>query len=49
MIALSIHKKLKSSSGELTLQIELDLKIGNFITLYGKSGAGKTSLLRILA
>ena len=49
MIELSLHKKLLSPSGEMHLQIECAIEKGSFITLYGKSGAGKTTVLRILA
>lgn len=49
MIALDIHKKLRSSSGTLHLDINLEIAAGSFVTLYGKSGAGKTSILRMLA
>lgn len=49
MINLSIYKKLQSASGEMNLQVTLDIKSGAFLTFYGKSGVGKTSLLRILA
>ncbi len=49
MIKLSFHKKLWSPSGEMRLGIDLDLSPGTFISLYGESGAGKTSLLRIFA
>ena len=49
MIELSLHKKLLSPSGEMHLQIECAIEKGSFITLYGKSGAGKTTILRILA
>jgi molybdate transport system ATP-binding protein len=49
MIKLSFHKKLWSSAGDMTLGIDLDLDQESFITLYGESGAGKTSLLRIFA
>jgi molybdate transport system ATP-binding protein len=49
MIELSFVKKLKSSSGEMILDIDLNLEEGNLITLYGKSGAGKTTLLLVLA
>jgi molybdate transport system ATP-binding protein len=49
MIKLSFHKKLWSPSGDMRLDIGLDLSPGTFISLYGESGAGKTSLLRIFA
>jgi len=49
MIELSIHKKLWSASGEMLLQVQLEIEEGRLVTLYGASGAGKTSILRILA
>ena len=49
MISISITKKLWSSSGAMALQIQMDIEKGKLVTLYGKSGAGKTSILRILA
>jgi len=49
MIELDFQKILKSSSGEMILDIKLDLEQRKLITLYGKSGAGKTTLLLILA
>lgn len=49
MIELSFVKKLKSSSGEMILDVDLSLEEGKLITLYGKSGAGKTTLLLVLA
>ena len=49
MIELSLHKELISSGGKMFLNIDISLKPGKFITLYGESGAGKTSTLRMLA
>lgn len=49
MIEVAVHKKLWSSSGDMTLKVTLSLPRGTFTTLYGPSGAGKTSLFRILA
>ena len=49
MIELSFVKKLKSSSGEMILDVALSLEEGKLVTLYGKSGAGKTTLLLVLA
>ncbi|HYH56709.1 MAG TPA: ATP-binding cassette domain-containing protein, partial [Anseongella sp.] len=49
MIELNVHKKLRSASGEMSLEVNLEIERESFLTLYGKSGAGKTSLLRMLA
>ncbi len=49
MITISIEKKLNAASGPMLLQLQCQLESGAFATLYGKSGAGKTSILRILA
>lgn len=49
MIDISINKILQSASGEMLLDINLTIEKEKLVTLYGKSGAGKTSLLKILA
>ena len=49
MINLSFQKQLKATEGTFELNIDLVIPKGAFITLYGPSGAGKTSFLRILA
>ena len=49
MIELFINKKLKSSSGDMLLDVKFNISKGKLIALYGKSGAGKTSLLKIIA
>ncbi len=49
MIQLSLHKQLHTAKGTISLDIELALEPGQFVTLYGESGAGKTSTLRMLA
>ncbi|KAA3643657.1 MAG: ATP-binding cassette domain-containing protein [Bacteroidetes bacterium] len=49
MIDIEIHKTLGSSVGSLKLQIETSLVQGSFTTIFGVSGSGKTSMLRILA
>ncbi len=49
MIEAYVHKKLHTANGEMLLDIQLRIEKGQFVTLYGSSGAGKTSTLRILA
>lgn len=49
MIEIKIQKALKAASGEMNLDLDLAIEQGQFISLYGDSGVGKTSTLRILA
>ncbi len=49
MIDFSFQKKLRTASGEMLLDIRHTLAPGSFTILFGESGAGKTSTLRILA
>lgn len=49
MISLNFQKKLTSATGTMNLEIDLKIPEKSFITLYGKSGAGKTTILRILS
>lgn len=49
MIHLDIQKRLQSTDGFMDLDIKCTIEQGQFVTLYGKSGAGKTSTLRMLA
>ena len=49
MIKLAIKKTLAATSGHMILDIDQEIKERSLITIYGKSGAGKTSFLRILA
>lgn len=46
---LDIHKALSSNQGTMHLETSLNIKLGAFVSVYGNSGAGKTSLLRIMA
>ncbi|MBC8767130.1 ATP-binding cassette domain-containing protein [Arenibacter sp. BSSL-BM3] len=49
MIRLNLKKILKSTGGKMVLDLELNIAKGQFVTLFGESGAGKTSTLRMLS
>lgn len=49
MITLQLYKILKTSEGDLPLDINLKIEEGEFITIEGHSGAGKTTILRMIA
>ncbi len=49
MIFCDLHKKLNAVDGEMDLTIKTTIEKGQLVTLYGPSGAGKTSTLRMLA
>jgi molybdate transport system ATP-binding protein len=49
MIKVDLHKKLETPEGSMLLDISFEMQKGDFVTLYGPSGAGKTSSLRMLS
>ena len=49
MIEFTLAKKLDSASGPLHLEADAKIAAGSFVTLFGPSGAGKTTILRMLA
>ncbi len=49
MLKLHLKKRLHARSGEMLLDVHIELERGLFACLYGKSGVGKTSVLRMLA
>ncbi len=49
MISINIQKTLFAATGKMQLALQLEIKQGQLVTLYGVSGVGKTSTLRMLA
>jgi molybdate transport system ATP-binding protein len=49
MITCSIYKTLQTSHGDIYLDVFFEIEQGSFVTLFGASGAGKTTILRVLA
>ncbi len=49
MIDFSLQKNLHTAEGEMQLNVNAQIESGKFVSLYGASGAGKTSILRMLA
>jgi molybdate transport system ATP-binding protein len=49
MIDFALQKKLHTADGEMQLHVACTFESGKFISIYGSSGAGKTSVLRMLA
>lgn len=49
MIQISLQKKLGAANGEIQLDVDIEIEQGKLVTLYGNSGAGKTSILRMIA
>jgi molybdate transport system ATP-binding protein len=49
VIEIALTRTLHSASGPLQLNVETIIEAGTFVTLFGPSGAGKTSILRMLA
>ena len=49
MIELDINKELQAADGKMNLKLRFAIEKGQLVTLYGASGVGKTSTLRMLA
>jgi len=49
MIKFDIHKKLLSNKNSFELDVQFQVEEGQFVAIYGNSGAGKTSILKIIA
>jgi len=48
MIEIDIEKALNGASGRLDLAFNCRLEVGQFLAIFGESGAGKTSILRMI-
>ena len=49
MLEVSVKKILNSAEGKLELDLDFQCQAGEFLVISGESGAGKTSLLRMIA
>jgi molybdate transport system ATP-binding protein len=49
LIEINIKKQLHGASGDMNLDVDLQIKSNDFIALIGQSGSGKTTMLRVLA
>lgn len=49
MIKVVLEKELNAANGTLLLQVDFQLQKGEFLTIHGSSGAGKTSIFRMMA
>jgi molybdate transport system ATP-binding protein len=49
VIKIHVQKKLSTVSGDMHLSADLSIEEGELVALYGASGAGKTSVLRMIA
>lgn len=49
MIEFRAYKSLNTFEGKMPLDVSFSVEQGQFMAVYGKSGAGKTTILRILA
>jgi molybdate transport system ATP-binding protein len=49
MIEIDIHKRLLSTAGDFNLKISCRINEGQLVSIFGSSGAGKTTILRLIA
>ena len=49
MIEISCKKELNGGDGKFMLEADLSFENGDFVALYGASGGGKTTILRLIA
>lgn len=49
MIIINVTKRLGTAEGSINAHFELTINDGEFLTLFGPSGAGKTTLMRMIS
>ena len=49
LLNLDLQKKIDRTEGAQELNIQMQLDKGDFVAIYGTSGIGKTTLLRMIA
>ncbi|WP_028951267.1 ABC transporter ATP-binding protein [Sulfurihydrogenibium subterraneum] len=49
MITVRVKKQLIGYQGRFTLEADFKVEKGEFLTIFGKSGSGKTTILRMIA
>lgn len=49
LIQINVTKRLMTANGEMTLTVQLEVNQGERMALFGVSGVGKTTILRMLA
>jgi len=49
MIVVNINKRLDTAEGSINAHFDLTINDGEFLTLFGPSGAGKTTLMRMIS
>jgi molybdate transport system ATP-binding protein len=49
LIEVDVEKELSGINGNFSLKIDFKVKKNQFLTIFGKSGSGKTTILRMIA
>lgn len=49
MIKIAVEKRLYGSAGDFNLNIDTQIPVGKFVCIFGQSGAGKSTILRMLS